>query len=100
MQPQRDPRASRETIEPTDARQASPKKSNFRVLIGSMVLAIVVGVVLVVGFWFKTPASVDASSGGNPDQNTQQAAEPASSGGADSTPAPAPSPAPQNQSAP
>ncbi len=100
MQPQRDPRASRETIEPTEARQASPRKSNFRVLLGSMFLAIVVGVILVVGFWFRTPAAVDASSGGNPNQNTQQAAEPASSATPDKTAGPAPAPAQHNPSAP
>ncbi len=70
MQPDRNPRARREVLEPTDARQASPRKMNFRVLIFSMTLALVVGVVLVGGFWHTTPAAVDASSGGNPSQNT------------------------------
>ena len=44
MQPQQDPRARR-TIEPTEARQASPRKGSFRVLLASMALAIAVGVV-------------------------------------------------------
>jgi flagellar basal body-associated protein FliL len=99
MQPQRDPRASRETIQPTEARQASPKKANFRVLLVSMALAIVAGVVLVVGFWLKTPARVDASSGGNPAQNTQQAAEPSSAANPQA-PASTPTPPAQNQSTP
>lgn len=77
MQPQQDPRARRDTIEPTEARQASPRKMNFRVLLASMILAVAVGVVLVAGFWHETPPRVDASSGGNPSQNTQQAPQPA-----------------------
>jgi hypothetical protein len=93
MQPQQDPRGRRETLEPTDARQASPRKTNFRVLLASMTLAVVVGVVLVAGFWHATPPAVDASSGGNPSQNTQQPAQPSgtaqpSAGGApESSPA-------------
>jgi hypothetical protein len=76
MQPQQDPRARRDSLEPTEARQASPRKMNFRVLIASMVLAVAVGIVLVAGFWHETPPRVDASSGGNPSQNTQQAPQP------------------------
>ncbi len=64
MQPQRDPRSQRETLEPTEARQASPRKMNFRVLLASMALAVVVGVVLVANFWSETPTAVDYSSGG------------------------------------
>ena len=76
MNPQQDPRARRDSIDPTEARQASPRKMNLRVLIGSMVLAIVIGVVLIGGFWHETPARVDASSGGNPSQNTEQTTPP------------------------
>jgi hypothetical protein len=75
MQPQDDPRVRRETLDPTEARQASPRKMNFRVLLASMALAVGVGVVLVAGFWHETPPAVDASSGGNPSQNTQQSAQ-------------------------
>jgi hypothetical protein len=57
---------SPEIKDPTDARQASPRKSNFRVLLVSMVLAIVVGIVLVTAFIRSTPPKVDASSGGTP----------------------------------
>ncbi len=53
-----------EVLEPTDARQASSKKMNFRVLLASLTLAAVVGVVLVAGFWHTTPTSMDYSSGG------------------------------------
>ncbi len=76
MQPQRDPRSNREILEPTDARQANPRKTNFRVLLASMAIAVVVGVVLVSGFWHETPPNVDASSGGNPSQNTGQPSAP------------------------
>lgn len=94
MQPQRDPRARRDTVPPTDARQASPRKGNFRVLLASMALAVVVGVVLVAGFWRATPPRVDASSGGNPSQNTEQAAPPSATAqpGAGGAPETAPTP--------
>lgn len=94
MQPQRDPRAHRDTVPPTDVRQASPRKGNFRVLLASMALALVVGVVLVVGFWRATPPRVDASSGGNPSQNTEQAAPPSATAqpGAGGAPETAPTP--------
>jgi hypothetical protein len=72
MQPQQDSRAQGEVLDPTEARQANPRKMSFRVLLASMALAVAVGVVLVVGFWRETPPRVDASSGGNPSQNTGQ----------------------------
>ena len=50
MQPQQDP-PFRRVLDPTEARQASPRKMNFRVLLVSMALAVVVGVVLVADFW-------------------------------------------------
>jgi hypothetical protein len=53
-----------EVLESTDARQASPRKMNFRVLLGSLTLAAIVGIVLVAGFWSATPTSMDYSSGG------------------------------------
>jgi hypothetical protein len=43
---------------------------NLRVLIASMALALVVGAVLVGGFWHETPPRVDSSSGGNAGQNS------------------------------
>lgn len=64
MQSPNDPRARRDTVDPTDARQASPRKTNFRVLLASMALALVVGVVLVAAFWRTTPTGMDYSSGG------------------------------------
>lgn len=64
MQPPNDPRARRSTIDPTEARQASPRKMNFRVLLASMALAVAVGVVLVASFWQTTPTGMDYSSGG------------------------------------
>ncbi|WP_414464074.1 hypothetical protein RLW55_07545 [Hyphomicrobium sp. B1] len=78
---------------------------NFRVLLASMVLATVVGVVLVIGFWRATPPRVDASSGGNPSQNTQQAAPPSATaqpgaGGAPETAPATTTPPAQNPSTP
>ncbi|MBS0252329.1 MAG: hypothetical protein JSR78_14825 [Proteobacteria bacterium] len=78
---------------------------NFRVLLASMALAVAVGVVLVVGFWRETPPRVDASSGGNPSQNTEQAAppttapQPEAGGAPEATPTPTSPPA-QNPSTP
>jgi hypothetical protein len=53
VQPQQDP-PFRRVLDPTEARQASPRKMNFRVLLVSMALAVVVGVVLVANFWKPT----------------------------------------------
>ncbi|MET0639254.1 MAG: hypothetical protein ABWZ19_04470 [Hyphomicrobium sp.] len=96
MQPQQDPRLRRDTMEPTDARQGNRKKGNFRVLLTSMALAVAVGVVLVAGFWHETPPAVDASSGGNPSQNTGQS--PTTAPATPTTPESAP--APQRPSTP
>ncbi len=57
-------RARGEVLQPTDARQASPRKANFRVLIVSMALAAVVGFALVAGYWKTTPTAMDYSAGG------------------------------------
>ncbi|MBY0561175.1 hypothetical protein [Hyphomicrobium sp.] len=64
MQSPIDPRSRRDSIDPTEARQASPRRTNFRVLLGSMALAVVVGVALVAGFWQTTRDRMDYSSGG------------------------------------
>lgn len=64
MQSPIDPRSRRDSLDPTEARQASPRKTNFRVLLASMALAVAVGVVLVAGFWHTTPTGMDYSSGG------------------------------------
>ncbi len=53
-----------EVLEPTDARQASPRKMNLRVLFASLTIAAIAGIVLVAGFWNTTPTSMDYSSGG------------------------------------
>ena len=51
-------------LDPTEARQGSPRRMNLRVLIGSMVAAIVIGAVLVGAFWKSTPAGMDAKPTG------------------------------------
>jgi hypothetical protein len=79
---------------------------NFRVLLISMGLAVGVGVVLVAGFWHETPPRVDASSGGNPSQNTQQSTpssatpQPGAGGAPEATPSPSATPGPQSPSNP
>ncbi len=40
-----------EVLTPTEARQASPRKLNFRVLVGSLVIALVAGAVLYTMFY-------------------------------------------------
>jgi hypothetical protein len=75
MQPEHDVRARRRTLDPTEARQANPRKMNLRVLLVSLGLAAVLGAILVVGFWQTTPSEMDASSGGNPSQNEQPPAD-------------------------
>lgn len=105
MQPKEDSSTGRRVLDPTEARQANPRKMNFRVLLASMALAVVVGFVLVAGFWRTTPPSVDASSGGNPSQNTEQPAPPAATaqpgaGGVPETAPAQPTPPAQNPSTP
>ena len=55
-----------EVIEPTDARQASPRKMNFRVLVISTGLIIAIFAAFTIAFFKKTPAPMDASSGPQP----------------------------------
>lgn len=54
-----------EVLDPTEARQASPQRMNFRVLSGSLLLAAIVGAALVTAFWYVTPPAMDRSSGGS-----------------------------------
>jgi hypothetical protein len=70
MQSQIDPRSRRSSVAPTEARQGSPRKTNFRVLLVSMAIALAVGVVLVANFWHTTPTGMDYSSGGKLDEQT------------------------------
>jgi hypothetical protein len=51
---------SRTVLEPTDARQASPRRMNLRVLIGSMLGLAVIGSVLLFIFFKATPAGMDS----------------------------------------
>ncbi|CAA2142624.1 hypothetical protein [Hyphomicrobium sp. ghe19] len=93
MQSPIDPRSRRDSIDPTEARQASPRKTNFRVLLASMALAVAVGVVLVAGFWNTTPTGMDYSSGGKLSEPS------ASSQTAPAAPAAAPSSEPSSGAA-
>ena len=47
-------------LDPTEARQASPRRMNLRVLIGSMVGIVVIGAVLLFMFFKATPPGMDA----------------------------------------
>lgn len=49
----------RTIADPTDARQGSSRRMNLRVLIGSMLGAILIGAVLVGAFWRATPPGMD-----------------------------------------
>jgi hypothetical protein len=57
------PEQNRPVLTPTQSRQASPRRTNLRVLIVSMALALVTGTVLVSSVWKATPPSMDASPG-------------------------------------
>ncbi len=88
MQPQQDP-PFRRVLDPTEARQASPRKMNFRVLLVSMALAVVVGVVLVANFW--KPTGMDYSSGGKlSEQGATPPAQPSSGGAPEAASSPGP----------
>jgi hypothetical protein len=42
-------------LNPTQARQGSPRRSSFRVLIGSLILSLVAAVALYTAFWTSAP---------------------------------------------
>jgi hypothetical protein len=74
---------------------------NFRVLLASMALAIVVGVVLVANFWNKTPTGMDYSSGGKlSEQGATPPAQPSPGGAPEAAPSPPTTPGPRNPSTP
>ncbi len=99
MQPQRDSRSQGAVLEPTEARQASPRKMNFRVLLASMGLAVVVGVVLVANFWNKTPTGMDYSSGGKLSEQGPTP-QPSPQGASEAAPTPRTTSGPQTPSNP
>jgi len=47
--------ADRKVITPTDARQASPQKANYRVLVRSLLIALVAAAVVYAYFYSQTP---------------------------------------------
>ena len=66
-------------LDKTEARQGNSKKTNFRVLLTSLLLAAVAGIILVSAFWRATPPAMDRSSGGRlEEQGTAPAAAPES----------------------
>ncbi|HRN89260.1 hypothetical protein [Hyphomicrobium sp.] len=47
--------ADRKNINPTDSRQATPQRMNYRVLTRSLLIAVVVAVVVYVFFYAQSP---------------------------------------------
>lgn len=74
-------------LTPTESRQASPRRMNFRVLIISLVIMFAVGLALTVAFW-----GTAEEEGGNRPGNAPaaQSTVPPSSGGSSGQSAPAP----------
>jgi hypothetical protein len=58
--------AKGEVLSATEARQASPRKMNFRVLLISTALIIAIFAAFTIAFFNKTPEPMDASSGPQP----------------------------------
>jgi hypothetical protein len=88
----RDPDGT-EVLTPTESRQASPKTTNFRVLIFSLTAIIAIGVALVGAFWFTTPAELESPPGpATTEQSTPSPADPPAA--STTTPAPVPNPQP------
>ncbi len=48
-------------ISPTDARQGSPRRMNLRVLIGSLVLALVAAAALYTAFFYQSSLTIPAT---------------------------------------
>jgi hypothetical protein len=48
--------AERKVLDPTEARQATPQRANYRVLTRSLLIAIVVAAVLYAAFYLQSPA--------------------------------------------
>ena len=69
-------------LDTTEARQGNSKKDNLRVLLGSLLLALIVGTILIGTFWKATPPAMDAKN--QPSSTTTQP----------TTPSPSPQPAP------
>jgi hypothetical protein len=59
-------RSKGEVLEPTEARQASSRKMNFRVLVISTTLIAIIFAAFFIAFLYKTPPDMDASSGPPP----------------------------------
>lgn len=98
----RDPDGT-EVLTPTESRQASPKTTNFRVLVFSLTAIIAIGIAMVGAFWFTTPAELKSPSGS---ATTQEApaqptnVEPAATTSPEPAPNPQPSPGTDPQNAP
>ncbi|HEX2839986.1 hypothetical protein [Hyphomicrobium sp.] len=48
--------ADRKVITPTEARQATPQQTNYRVLTRSLVIAVIVAAIVYVFFYLQSPA--------------------------------------------
>jgi len=56
-----------EVLDPTEARQASPRKTNFRVLLISTALIIAIFAGFVIAFLYQTPPELSSSPGSGSD---------------------------------
>ena len=86
-------------LDPTEARQASPRRMNFRVLMASMAIAEVLGLLLVTMFATSTPPSIDSSSAPQPGSTDEQGAASPTSPSDTSSPTTA-TPPPKEQTPP
>lgn len=48
--------ADRKVVNPTDARQATPQRANYRVLTRSLIIAVIAAVIVYAYFYLQTPA--------------------------------------------
>lgn len=48
--------ADRKVIDPTDARQATPQRLNYRVLTRSLLIAVIAAVIVYAFFYMQSPA--------------------------------------------
>lgn len=74
----RDPDGT-EVLTPTESRQASPKTTNFRVLVFSLTALVAIGVALIGAFWLTTPAELKSPAGPATTQEASPQPQPATS---------------------
>jgi hypothetical protein len=61
-------------LTPTEARQASPRRMNFRVLVVSLALLFVIGVALTAAFWGSAPQNDNPTPEASPPDQSEPTA--------------------------